>query len=98
MSDLGGLMKIKGGTRSGARYLLTYLTSDDQNVRAQAIEQLKQLRSLDEMDAINTVLVRYKEQTGTLPSDLRALASRFRSMNLVVSDELGRSRWLCLRV
>jgi len=89
MSDLGGLMKIKGGTREAARAIYsTYLTSDDQNVRAQAIERLKQLRSLDEMEAINAVLIRYKEQTGTCPSDLRALASRFRSMNLVVNNEL----------
>ena len=89
MRDLGGLMKIKGGSREAARAVYsTYLTSDDQNVRAQAIERLKQLRSLDEIDAINAVLARYKEQTGACPSDLRALASRFRSMNLAVNDEL----------
>ena len=87
MSDLGGLMKIKGrNPRSGARYLLTYLTSDDQNVRAQAIEQLKQLRSLDEMDAINTVLVRYKEQTGTLSVRSSSACVKI-SLDLVVSDD-----------
>lgn len=89
MRDLGGLMKIKGGSREAARAVYsTYLTSDDQNVRAQAIERLKQLRALDEIDAINVVLVRYKEQTGACPADLRALAPRFRSMNLAVNEEL----------
>jgi hypothetical protein len=89
MSDLGGLMKIKGGSREAARAIYsTYLTSDDQNVRAQAIERLKQLRSLDEIDAINAVLDQHKEQTGGCPSDLRAFASRFRAMNLTINDGL----------
>ena len=88
MRDLAGLMRIKGGSREAARAVYsTYLTSDDQNVRGQAIERLKQLRSLDEMDAINELLARYKEQTGACPSDLRVLASKLRSMNLTVNDE-----------
>lgn len=88
MRDLAGLMKIKGGSREAARAVYsTYLTSDDQNVRAQAVERLKQLRSLDELDAINALLARYKEQTGACPSDLRVLASRLRSMNLIVNDD-----------
>ena len=88
MRDLGGLMKIKGGSREAARAVyLTYLTSDDQNIRAQAIERLKQLRSLDELDAINALIARYREQNGTCPSDLRMLASRLRAMNLTIGDE-----------
>jgi hypothetical protein len=89
MRDLAGLMKIKGGSREAARAVYSaYLTSDDQNVRAQAIERLKQLHSLDELDAINALVARYKEQMGACPSDLRVLASRLRSMNLAVNDEL----------
>ena len=88
MRDLAGLMKIKGGSREAARRIYeAYLSSDDQNVRTQAIERLKQLRSLDELDAINALLVRYKEQTGVCPADLRALASRLRSMNLTIGDD-----------
>jgi tetratricopeptide (TPR) repeat protein len=89
MRDLAGLMKIKGGSREAARAVYsTYLTSDDQNVRAQAAERMKQLRSLDELDAINALLARYSEQTGACPPDLRVLAPRFRSMNLAVNDDL----------
>jgi hypothetical protein len=56
MSDLAGLMNIKGGSREAARAVYsTYLTSDDQNVRAQAVDRLKQMRSLDELEAINAV-------------------------------------------
>lgn len=81
-------MKIKGGSREAARAVyLAYLTSDDQNIRAQAVERLKQLRSLDELDAINALVGRYKEQTGACPSDLRMLASRLRSMNLTIGDD-----------
>jgi tetratricopeptide (TPR) repeat protein len=89
MSDLAGLMRIKGGSRDAARAIYSaYLSSDDQNIRNQAIERLKQLRSLDELDAINALLARYKEQTGVCPADLRAVASRLRSMNLTVDDDL----------
>jgi len=88
MRDLAGLMKLKGGSREAARAVYkAYLTSDDQNIRGQAIERLKQLRALEEMDAINGLLARYKEQTGACPSDLRVLASRLRSMNLTVNDD-----------
>jgi len=88
MRDLGGLMRIKGGSRDAARAVYAaYLSSDDENVRTQAIERLKQLSSLDELDAINALLTRYKEQTGVCPADLRALASRLRSMNLTIDDD-----------
>lgn len=88
MRDLAGLMKIKGGSREAGRAVYkAYLTSDDQNVRAQAIERLKELRALDEMDAINALLARYKEQTGACPSDLRVLGQRLRAMNLTVNDD-----------
>jgi tetratricopeptide (TPR) repeat protein len=87
MRDLAGLMKIKGGSREAARAVYsTYLTSDDQNIHGQAIGRLKQLRSLDELDAINAVLARYKEQTGACPSDLRALAPTLRSMKLTLNE------------
>jgi len=88
MRDLAGLMRIKGGSREAARAVYeTYLTSDDQNVRGQAISRLKQLRSLDELDAINALLARYKEQTSSCPDDLRALGSKLRSINLPLNDE-----------
>ncbi|MEK6405440.1 MAG: hypothetical protein AABN34_00610 [Acidobacteriota bacterium] len=88
MHDISGLMKIKGGSREAARAVYSaYLASDDQNVRAKAIERLKQVRALDELDAINAVLARYKEQTGTCPSDLRPLAAKLRSMNLTINED-----------
>ncbi|HEY3134549.1 MAG TPA: hypothetical protein VGL29_00730 [Blastocatellia bacterium] len=88
MRDLAGLMRIKGGSREAARAVYeTYLTSDDQNVRGQAISRLKQLRSMDDLDAINALLARYKKQNGACPEDLRALAPKLRSMNLPLNDD-----------
>jgi tetratricopeptide (TPR) repeat protein len=88
MRDLAGLMKIKGGSREAARAVYSaYLASDDPNVRGQAIDRLKQLRALDEMDAINGLLLRYKEQTGACPLDLRVLAGRLRSLNVTINDD-----------
>ncbi|MEK6303571.1 MAG: hypothetical protein AABO41_22945 [Acidobacteriota bacterium] len=87
MRDLAGLMRIKGGSRDAARAIYTfYLESDDKNISAQAVDRLKQLRSLDELDAINSVLARWKEANGSCPSDLRAIAPALRSLNISVDE------------
>src|SRR5215216_6190683 len=89
MRDLAGYMKLQGGSREAARAIYSsYLTSDDENVRSQALSRLKQMRSLEEREAIDAVLVRYREQTGACPSDLRMLAPKFRAMNLTLNDEM----------
>lgn len=83
MGDLAGLMKIKGGERKTAQQIYEgYLSSDDPNIRAQAAARLKQLRMLDEIDAINNLLALYKEQTGTCLASLRLLAAKLRSAGL----------------
>ena len=88
MRDLAGLMMVRGGSREAARAVYTtYLTSDDLNIRGQAIDRLKQLRALDELDAINAVILQYKQQTGACPADLRPLAPKFRSMKLTLNDD-----------
>jgi tetratricopeptide (TPR) repeat protein len=88
MHDLAGLMQIKGGSREAARAVYSaYLSSDDQNVRAQAIDRLKQLQSLDELDAINALIASYKQHTGACPTDLRQFASRFRAMNFALNED-----------
>jgi tetratricopeptide (TPR) repeat protein len=87
MKDLAGLMMMKGRSREAARAIYSgYLTSDDANVRKQAIDRLKQVRSLDDLDAINDLLARYKNETGACPPDLRALAPKFRAMNFTLDE------------
>lgn len=88
MHDLSGLMNIKGGSRDAARAVyLSYANSDDPNVRTQAITRLKQLRSVEEMDAINALLSQYRQQTGACPTDLRVFSSRLRAMKLTLDDD-----------
>jgi tetratricopeptide (TPR) repeat protein len=89
MRDLAGLMRIKGGTREAARAIYrSYLDSEDKNIASQAVERLKQLQALDELDAINGALAAYREQNGACPGDLRVLAPRFRSLKLSLNENL----------
>lgn len=88
MRDLAGLMRIKGGSRDAARAIYTiYLGSDDKNISAQAVDRLKQLRSLDELDAINSALAKWRESNGSCPSDLRDIASALRSIDIAVDED-----------
>ncbi|HSB10881.1 MAG TPA: hypothetical protein VLM38_15450 [Blastocatellia bacterium] len=88
MRDLSGLMNIKGGSREAARAVYSsYATSDDPNIRGQAISRLKQLRSVEELEAINALLSQYKQQYGVCPDDLRVFAPRLRSLKLNLDDD-----------
>ena len=88
MRDLAGYMKIAGGSREAAYAIYSsYLNSDDENIRKQATLRLKQLRALDEIEAINELLARYKAQTGHCPTDLRQHAPQLRAMKLALNDE-----------
>jgi tetratricopeptide (TPR) repeat protein len=88
MRDLAGYMKIAGGSREAAYAIYSsYLNSDDDNIRNQALMRMKQLRALDEVDAINALLARYKSQTGQCVNDLRQLAPQLRAMKLALNDE-----------
>lgn len=89
MRDLAGLMKIRGGSRETARAIYSrYLESEDENIRAQAATRLNQLRSLDERDALNSLLDRYRQQTGACPPSLRSLAAVTRSLGFNLNEEL----------
>ena len=87
MRDLGGLMKIKGGSREVARKIYSqYLESEDENIRNQATLRMRQLNMLDELDAINSLLILYREQTGSCPASLRVLAPRLQSIGFTLND------------
>ena len=88
MRDLAGVMKIKGGTREAARAVYSnYLNSDDERIRTQAEYRMKQLQAFDEIDALNRLLARYKEQTRTCPNDLRQLLPALRSIGFALDQE-----------
>jgi tetratricopeptide (TPR) repeat protein len=87
MRDLAGYMRIAGGSREAAYAIYSsYLNSEDEKIRNQAILRLKQLRSLDDLDVINEALADYRKATGACPPDLRPLASTLRARKLTVND------------
>ncbi len=89
MRDLVGVMRIKGNSRQTARVVYEgYLESEDAAIRAQAVERLKQLQALDEVDAINAVLASVKQEAGACPASLRALAAKFRALGLTLDKDL----------
>ncbi|HWC77671.1 MAG TPA: hypothetical protein VG778_09420 [Blastocatellia bacterium] len=88
MRDLAGIMKLKGGSRDVARRIYSqYAESEDANIRYQASLRLRQLRMLDDIDAINDVLAKHKAQTGSCPENLRALAARLLAAGLALNSE-----------
>jgi len=89
MRDIAGVMKIKGGERKLARSIYsTYLKDENEMVRTQAETRIKQLDALDEIDAINAIVLQYKQQRGACPRDLRQLAARLRGAGLRLSADL----------
>jgi tetratricopeptide (TPR) repeat protein len=88
MHDLAGYMKIEGGSQDAAYAIYsTYLNSDDENIRHQAQLRLQQIQAIKELEVINGVLDRYREQTGHCIPDIRMLAPQLRALNLRVNDE-----------
>lgn len=88
MRDLVGLMRLKGASRDAARAIYSgYLESDDRRIREQAVARLKQLRALDEIDILDALLARYREQMGTCPGSLRVLAPRLPSLGFSLNNE-----------
>ncbi len=87
MRDLAGFMRIKGGSREAARAVYEkYLDSDDQKIRDQANARLKQLAALDELDVINVLLARYKQETGRCPDNLKIFAGRLKSAGFALNE------------
>jgi tetratricopeptide (TPR) repeat protein len=89
MSDIAGFMRIKGGSREAARAIYEkYLESDDQKIREQATSRLKQLMALDELDVINALLERYRQETGRCPENLGIFAARLRNAGLPLNEHV----------
>jgi tetratricopeptide (TPR) repeat protein len=87
MRDMAGVMRIKGGSRETARAVYEkYLDSEDQNIRNQAEERLIQLRALEEIDLINILLERSKDQPASCEARLRSLAPRLRQYGIAIDD------------
>jgi hypothetical protein len=88
MSDLAGLMKIKGGSREVAYAIYSAnLDSEDEIVRTQAAGRLKQIQSLSELDIINAVLARIRAQKGNCPDDLKTISGPLATLGLTINND-----------
>jgi tetratricopeptide (TPR) repeat protein len=72
MGLMTGAMRTEGGSRATAREIFRqmYEGSDDPAVQITAERRLAQLMSLDERDAIDAALIKYKEQHNECPTSL----------------------------
>jgi tetratricopeptide (TPR) repeat protein len=88
MRDMAGLMRIKGGSREVAWAIFSqYAESEDPKIRDQAMSRLKQLRALDELDVINALLAKYKQETGHCAESLKPFAAKLRAARLHLNPE-----------
>ncbi len=65
MKMMSAAMKTEGGSRNNARAIYRQmLESTDENIQNTAALRLKQIAALDEIEAINNALVKFKETSG----------------------------------
>ncbi len=89
MRDMAGLMRIKGGSREVAWAIYSqYAESEDPKIRNQAVSRLKQLRALDELDVINALLAKYRQETGRCAESLKPFATKLRAAGLSLNKDL----------
>lgn len=74
MRMMSAAMKTEGGSRNNARAIYRQmLESTDENIQNTAAVRLKQIAALDEIEAINNTLVKFKETNGRCADDLREI-------------------------
>ncbi|NNE99446.1 MAG: hypothetical protein HKN25_10550, partial [Pyrinomonadaceae bacterium] len=84
MRKMAAKMTERGGERDTARaiYQQLFEQAEDSQTKANAKIRLLQLDSLDERDAINTVLNRIKSEKGSCPAALRSVLPGLQNMRL----------------
>lgn len=76
MSAMSAQMATKGGSRETARaiYQNMYRQTDDEQMKKLSLARLQQLQSLDEMDALRSLLNAQRARAGTCPRSWREVA------------------------
>ena len=82
MEAMKARMAVEGGSRNTAReiYLRIYEQAGDDKVRHMAQQHLMQLDSLDQRDALRSVLKAYQTRTSRCPSSWREIEEALRAM------------------
>ena len=81
LSVMSAQMATKGGSRETARamYLSMYRQTDDEQMKKLSLARLRQLQSLDEMDALRAMLEAHRERAGSCPQSWREVAPLLRA-------------------
>lgn len=83
MKMMSAAMKTEGGSRNNARAIYRQmLESTDENIQNTAALRLKQIAALDEIEAINTALVKLKEANGRCADDLNEIHPQLAKVTL----------------
>ena len=89
MKMMAAMMRSEGGSRETARRIFEQMLQDnaqDPAVVTTARLRLMELDWLDQRDAINPVLSKFKSTNGRCPNDLREILSQLRNVKLPASD------------
>lgn len=81
LHSMSAQMATKGGSRETARaiYQNMYRQTDDEQMKKLSLARLLQLQSLDEMDALRTLLDTHRARTGSCAREWREVAPALRA-------------------
>jgi hypothetical protein len=70
-------IESEGGTREHARFLWTelYNSTDDPTLRESALHHLEGLRVDDEIEVLQSLVARYRQETGRFPRSFSEMAA-----------------------
>ena len=88
MRQMAAAMLTRGGSRAVAREMYEQMLAEaeDEQSKRNAQLRLMELDSLEETEAVNSVLASIKENAGNCPSSLSAIFPRLRSIRLTHGD------------
>lgn len=83
MKMMSAAMKTEGGSRNNARAIYRQMVeSTDENIQNTASLRLKQIAALDEIEAINTTLINFKEANGRCVNNLSEIHAQLAKITL----------------
>ena len=88
MRQMAAAMLTRGGSRAVARamYEQMLVEAEDEQSKRNAQLRLMELDSLEETEAVNSILASVKEESGSCPARLSAVFPRLRPVNLANGD------------
>jgi tetratricopeptide (TPR) repeat protein len=88
LAAMSAQMATKGGSRDTARaiYQSMYQQTDDEQMKRLALARLLQLQSLDEMDALSSLVAAQRARTGRCPQAWREVAPALRAARFQIDS------------